>query len=152
MRGINAVAPGNTRILSREASRKVSVRRAAGHIVKGTKRRRRSLIAELIGRRVHKGIHRRPDIARNHLAVAKQRVFHREAACRRGRCSLEHNTSIVILIGSCIRKLDAVIHRIHCIVSLRCRRECRGNRHCNRRTHASLVPAEEVITVLCDRR
>ena len=152
VRRIDAIAPGDCRILTRETTRELTVVRAACDRIEGTEGSRRGLIAELIGARVREGIRRRPDITRDNLAVSAQRILNREAArcrcCRR----LEHDTSVLILIGSRVRKLDVVVNGIDCVIDFRSCREYGRNRCRHRRCHTTLVPAVEIIAVLRDRR
>ena len=151
MRRIHTIAPGNRRILTRETTCEVAVGCRTGHIVKGTERRRRGLIAKLIGRRIRKGIRRCPDITRDHLAVTGQRILDR--VCRRNRRGLEDNATVTVLIGRCVAELDAVVDRINRIVNLRRRREGRRNRHRgSNRAHTALIPAEEIIAILDNSR
>ena len=152
VRRVHAIAPGDCRILTREATRELTVVRAACDRIKGTEGCRSGLIAELIGARVREGIHRSPDITRNNLEVTAQRILNREAACCRCGSRLEHDASVLVLIGSRVSKLDVMVDAVNCIIDFRGCREGRRNRNRGHRSRTSLVPTVEIVAVLRDRR
>ena len=151
VRRVHTIAPSDSPILTRRFTAKPTVGSSCSRI-KSTEGCRSGLVAELISARVHKGVCRSPDVARDNLFIQIQRSLYRKPARCRCRRRLEGDASVLVLIGSRVCKLDVVVNGVNCVVDFRSCREYGRNRCRHRRHYTTLVPAVEVIAVLRDRR